>query len=85
MKFRKKPVVIEAFRFGFDSRPDWFCDKVSTNDVITDESGCVIRTLEGQMVGLIGDWVIKGIKGELYPCKHDIFLATYELAEPVIK
>lgn len=81
MKFRKRPVVIEAFRYNIDPRPDWFQDKVSSNEIVTYESGCVIKTLEGCMTGLEGDWIIKGIKGEFYPCKPDIFEATYEAAE----
>lgn len=78
MKFRKKPVVIEAFRYGIDYRPDWFMDRVTDLTVITTERRCHIRTLEGQMSGDHGDWIIKGINGELYPCKDDIFHATHE-------
>jgi hypothetical protein len=82
-KFRKKPVVIEAFRLGIDCIPDWFMDKVSTNDIILRNEAIYghfaeIQTLEGVMIGKKGDWVIRGIKGELYPCKSDIFEATYE-------
>jgi hypothetical protein len=88
MKFRKKPVVIEAFRFYVDPMPDWFMDKVSSLDVILhncnylryeiDEAYCEIQTLEGTMVGNGGDYIIKGVQGEIYPCKPDIFKATYE-------
>jgi len=87
-KYRKKPVVIEAFRFYLDPIPDWFMDKVSSNDVILrncnyreysiDEAYCEIKTLEGTMIGNGGDYIIKGIEGELYPCKSDIFEKTYE-------
>jgi len=91
-QYRKKPVVIEAFRMGIDSRPDWFQDKVTTNEIVTytvneDENGnpfefqktwCFIQTLEGEMKGDYGDYIIQGIKGEIYPCKPDIFEATYE-------
>jgi hypothetical protein len=77
-KFRKKPVVIEAFRYYVDPRPDWFCDKVSTNDILTYETHCSIMTLEGMMRGEVGDYIIQGVKGEIYPCKPDIFAATYE-------
>lgn len=83
MKFRKKPVVIEAFMFGFDVEPEWFkqtgveyiywhCDEKNP------PSGAKIDTLEGVMTAYVGDYVIKGIKGEIYPCKPDIFEATYE-------
>ena len=88
--YRKKPVVIEAFKFYVDSIPDWFMDKVTTNDVILkncnykqysiDEAYCEIKTLEGVMRGNGGDFIIKGVSGEIYPCKSDIFEKTYELA-----
>lgn len=60
MKYRKKPVVIEAYQ--------------------TDRE-VIIRTLEGNMKANIGDYIITGVKGELYPCKPDIFEATYEKVE----
>lgn len=77
-KYRKKPVVIEAFRYWVDARPEWFCDKVTTNEIITHETHCEITTLEGVMRGEVGDYIIQGVKGEVYPCKPDIFEATYE-------
>lgn len=91
MKFRKKPVEIEAFRMGVDRRPDWFQDKVSSGEITThyvskrdrkdqtiNETYCKIETLEGIMVGNYGDWIIQGVNGEIYPCKPDIFEKTYE-------
>lgn len=83
MKFRKKPVVIEAFKLGVDNIPDWFMDKVSTNDIILrgerhDLRSAEIKTLEGIMRADKGDFVIQGIEGEIYPCKSSIFEATYE-------
>jgi response regulator of citrate/malate metabolism len=80
-KFRKKPVVVEAFRYFVDTRPDWFWDKVSTNEIITYETHCDIKTLEGCMRAGIGDYIIQGVKKEIYPCKSDIFEQTYELVE----
>lgn len=77
-KYRKLPVEIEAFVYWHENRPDWFCDKVSSNDIITFETHCEIKTLEGIMRGEVGDYIIKGIKGEIYPCKPDIFEKTYE-------
>jgi hypothetical protein len=77
-KYRKKPVVIEAFRYYVDDRPDWFCDEVSANRIITYETHCEIQTLEGVMRGEVGDFIIQGVKGEIYPCKPDIFKASYE-------
>ena len=55
MKFRKKPVVIEAFRYNVDPRPDWFQDRVTANTIVTFEDECHINTLEGQMYGNVGD------------------------------
>lgn len=77
MKFRKKPVVIEAFQLGINVAPDW-CINVSE---IIDEKTIEIKTLEGKMRATSGDWIIKGVKGEVYPCKSDIFEATYERVE----
>ena len=83
MKYRKKPVVIEAFRFKIDvTAPDWFMDRVTDNTIITHEDGtCDIKTLEGTMRANKGDYIILGISGEVYPCKPDIFLKTYEKVE----
>jgi len=89
-KYRKKPIVIEAFRMGIDPQPDWFVDKVINNEIITNSDDidegpfsfrktyCDIKTLEGVMRGDFGDYIIQGIQGEVYPCKIDIFEQTYE-------
>lgn len=92
-RYRKKPVEVEAFLFGVDNMPDWFMDKVTSKDVVLhripfDEARarnygqmwCDIKTLEGTMRAYEGkDYIIKGIKGEIYPCKVDIFEETYEI------
>lgn len=80
-KFRKKPVVIEAVQWtgeNYKEIENFVGDKVShnSNDTLT------IQTLEGDHTTLIGDWVIRGIKGEFYPCKPDIFIATYDEYSP---
>ena len=90
MKFRKKPVVIEAVQIkkGMDI-PEWLqdaldADEVSLhglNPILRDQPFAYIYTLEGDMRGDAGDWIIRGVKGEVYPCKPDIFEATYELVE----
>lgn len=82
MRFRKKPVVIDAWQISYDSStaPNWVMEaadqgrfrKTPSND------GICVATLEGEMFGLLGDWLIKGVKGEIYPCKADIFELTYE-------
>ena len=85
MKFRKKPVVIEAFKWtgGPDQEDDpiWIVDKIKDGSAWFYENHLVIRTLEGDMFASVGDWIIQGIKGEVYPCKPDIFEATYERVE----
>lgn len=78
MKFRKKPVVIEAIRFTGrnDSEVLAFCP--GARDPIDTKPSLIIPTLEGEMLVSVGDWIIRGVKGEFYPCKPDIFEATYE-------
>jgi|SRR5882672_8123365 len=91
MKYRKKPVVIEAWHFtgpGMLSavppewiNPTWFCENSITDAHGRQSRGdtfLLIPTLEGSMRGVRGDWIIRGVKGEVYPCKPDIFEATYE-------
>lgn len=83
MKFRKKPVVIEAVFYdqgqeSFDAIKALGCPMDQTENVESDPWSFKIKTLEGDMKVQLGDYVIKGIKGEFYPCKPDIFEATYE-------
>jgi hypothetical protein len=87
-QYRKKPVVIEAWLFNGQDRyawPDWLKWDQGVFYRLTDETEGVgtvhIPTLEGEMTAQRGDWIIKGIKGELYPCKPDIFEATYEAVD----
>lgn len=82
-KYRKKPVEIEAFRLGIDCIPDWCMKKVVDGEIhiYGEPDEADIKTLEGVMHANFGDFIIKGIKGELYPCKEDIFYATYEESE----
>lgn len=89
--YRKKPVVIEAYQFenkvGRDTRPDWIMDAVKDGIIHFHHERLnppylTIQTLEGEMRASLGDWIIRGVKGELYPCKPDIFEATYEPADP---
>lgn len=87
MKYRKRPVIIEAFKWtgGPDQEDDavWADDAIRDGLIWFDKSGTPdvtlrIRTLEGIMIANQGDYIIKGIKGEIYPCKPDIFVASYE-------
>lgn len=82
-KFRKKPVVIEAVQFTGDATQE-LVDFMYPADIVIKTSSppyLSIHTLEGHMLANVGDWIIRGVKGELYPCKPDIFEATYEPAE----
>jgi len=95
LKFRKKPVVIEARKWsGTRNSANELCDwinggiKEGEMEIATycgrlEDGGYdfLISTLEGELSVSPGDWVIKGIKGEFYPCKPDIFDATYEAVE----
>jgi hypothetical protein len=82
-RYRKRPVVIEAIQW---TGPET-CESVFAflgmehPDDEADHSVIHIPTLEGTMTAQPGDWIIRGVKGELYPCKPDIFAATYEPAE----
>jgi len=85
VKFRKKPVVIEAIQFTGENAQEImdFTKEPKVPRVIKWQDGgfISIETLEGTMLANKGDWIICGIKGEFYPCKPDIFEATYEPAE----
>ena len=91
MKYKKEPVVIEAFQLNDRGLigEDWFWDAVSDNKIITHSFGkhepgkawCEINTLEGVMTAGPGDFIIQGVEGEIYPCNPDIFHKTYEVAE----
>ena len=90
MKYRKKPVVIEAFKWtgGPDQTedPEWVVEAIMNgtiwfNDVGTPECTMEIATLEGNHIASVGDYIIKGVQGEIYPCKPDIFQQTYEKAD----
>ena len=90
-KFRKKPVVIEAFQYDGDLKgsdgmyyvPSWASDAFESGELFygsIDGPPCelFIKTLEGELHVSVDDFVIKGVKGEIYPCKPDIFAMTYE-------
>ena len=91
MKYRKKPVVVEAVRWdGKNHREMWDFLTGKTNEPMSaygenfyiDHSkvtgGLVIKTLEGEHIASVGDYIIKGVNGEFYPCKPDIFEKTYD-------
>lgn len=89
MKYRKKPIVIDAFKWtGCPAQledPDWVVSAIKAKDIWFTPAGpdieMFIATLEGIMTARLGDYIIRGIKGEVYPCKPDIFEMTYEQVE----
>lgn len=87
MKYRKKPVVIDAEQYDGNNNPfgvvefhqfDYRMCPVCGGD---NERHAIIKTLEGAHFATVGDFIIKGVKGEFYPCKPDIFEKTYEKVE----
>lgn len=89
-KFVKKPIVIEAIQMTTEMRqnlgpfPDWALEALtaSRTEKISNSERIFIETPEGVMEVKDGDWIIRGIKGEVYPCKPDIFEATYNPVLP---
>ena len=96
MKYRKKPVIVEAFKYegdlvcgDADYYIPWWAGKALEDGVIVFDSynsntppcELFINTLEGRMHVSIGDFIIRGVNGEIYPCKSDIFYKTYEIAD----
>jgi len=80
-KFKKKPVVIEAVEWKGEV-DDTVREFIKDSHTFTnDRRSLIITTLEGEMEALVGDFIIKGVQGELYPCKPDIFWQTYEEIE----
>lgn len=82
-KYRKKPVIVEAFQLT----EKLLEEKGRTEEYVGNRKikyrldHAIIQTLEGEMIANIGDYIITGIKGEIYPCRKDIFEETYELVE----
>lgn len=87
-KFRKKPVVIEARQFFNDGSSYELIHWINEGQAAAGRAFAnwhnneiIVPTLEGQHIASPGDWIIRGVAGEFYPCKPDIFAATYEPAE----
>jgi len=90
--YRKKPVVIEAFQWTGDQHqtedPAWAVQEIANGKITFRNEGTpnvelLISTPEGVMIASRGDYIIKGVQGEIYPCKPDIFEATYEFVKDV--
>lgn len=87
-KFRRKPVVIEAYpnHPGIwddenSDHPEWLQEAIDKGNVFLRDGKTIIYTLEGEHLAGEGDMIIQGVKGELYPCKPDIFATLYDLVE----
>jgi hypothetical protein len=81
-KFRKKPVIIEAIQW-IETNWEELEEFGSDRNIVSNPDGTLtIATLEGNHIAQKQDWIIKGIKGEIYPCKPDIFEQTYEEVKP---
>lgn len=92
MKFRKKPVVVDAVQLTWESvlasspegvkLPEWVTESPDVSLHLTHKivgsQFAIVKTLEGNMTAKANDWLIKGVNGEIYPCKPDIFEKTYE-------
>lgn len=82
LKIRKKPVEVEAMQFTEDNKDQVFswvsCNKVPVLDEYNNPA-LKIQTLEGEMIAKLGDFIIKGVEDEYYPCKPDIFHETYDI------
>jgi hypothetical protein len=79
-RFRKKPVEVEAWQWQAQpviERPEWVR---AAGCYLTFDGMLVVPTLEGDHLASPGDWIIQGVKGEVYPCKPDIFAMTYDEA-----
>lgn len=85
MKFRKKPIVIEAIQWTGDKNqkedPEWLVKAINNSQITISYPDMLINTLEGKMIARPGDFIIRGINGEIYPCKPDIFAKTYDMVE----
>lgn len=86
--YKRKPLTITAIscseillknQFDYNALPSWVKSYISQGKILLQPNGMKILTLEGVMNAIPSDMIIKGVEGEIYPCKHDIFLKTYEL------
>jgi hypothetical protein len=81
-KYRKKPLIVDAFVLG-EAPPKWWIDAVADNlaTPFDSDSYAILKTAEGYIRAERGEYIIRGIKGELYSCKPDIFALLYEPVE----
>ena len=80
-KYRKLPVVVEAMQYDEKTLISDIIDFIGSSFCCTNGDKILINTLEGVLSASVGDYIIKGINGEFYPCKPDIFNNTYEVLD----
>lgn len=84
MRYRKKPIVVDAWQWNGENPAKWppYLRDVPVSQIVDGHKVIQLRiaTLEGDLCASRGDWIIRGVEGEVYPCKPNIFEATYELA-----
>ena len=80
MKYRAKPIIKEAFRYGYEMPPKWFDDAIDEGKVLFPVRGWDIEleTLDGRSGANVGSYIVQGVNGELYPCVAEVFEKTYE-------
>lgn len=83
MRYRKRPIEVEAYKYqkelGNNRLMNWLAQQgANVTGWLFHDGEVTIPTLEGAIKAIDGDWIIRGVKGEFYPCKPDIFEATYE-------
>lgn len=86
MKYKKRPVIVNAFQVGYEPFPEWAEEalmdgtlRINNDDI--ENPYLIVKSLEGDMKAEFGCFIIKGIEGEVYPCRGDIFWKTYERIE----
>lgn len=79
-RYRKRPVVVRAWQVGAEPPiPQWYLDACDEGVIFEDDEGLKIKTLEGTSYAIApGYWIIKGVKGEMWPVRDDVFQETYE-------
>lgn len=80
-KYIKRPIVIEAYKLFEEDIPSWYKRALESGSIKINKNEIIVTTLEGEMRCGEGDYIIQGVRGELYPCNGDIFAQTYMVAD----
>lgn len=87
MRFRKRPVVVDAVKVSkvlclaethWEGIPEWVVAAYQEGELVIERDQLIVVTMEGRMTATDSDWLIRGVQGELYPCKDAIFMQTYD-------